>query len=267
MRGFSSFYGSMRGVRFLGLPMISRLPLCLRFFALVSCCSEAVMRHDKGFSDGRRPPGFRPADIEKPMDPSEPLDAVSSIDFSLCIFFLIFSQLEKMCRLQDMVRLMWGWTFTETHSCVDSKKIRLQLSDQLPNLARNLLFFYVNSKFLWFWMFFFVCFHTGIRNPCTISRCSGWRGGRKHGSVHGEHTSGVCMSARRDAFGLWSCGPGFDPHFHSLLTSLCSLEFFIDIKLDDMYHCVSPKTGLLPLCSSGSEKRLEVMNIMIVIWC
>ena len=64
------------------------------------------------------------------------------------------------------------------------------------------------------------------------------------------------MSARRDAFGLWSCGPGFDPHFHSLLTSLCSLEFFIDIKLDDMYHCVSPKTGLLPLCSSGSEKRL-----------
>jgi len=49
MRGFSSFYGSMRG-------------LCVCVFALVSCYSEAVMRYDKGFSEGRRPPGFRPAD-------------------------------------------------------------------------------------------------------------------------------------------------------------------------------------------------------------
>lgn len=38
------------------------------------------------------------------------------------------------------------------------------------------------------------------------------RRGRKHGNVHGDWLNLVCMSARPDAFGLWTRGPGFDAH-------------------------------------------------------
>jgi len=50
-----------------------------------------------------------------------------------------------------------------------------------------------------------------LYDPCTISRCSGWW--TQEGSmVVCTETNMVCMSARFDALGLWSCGPGFDLH-------------------------------------------------------
>lgn len=51
----------MRGFLLLDLPIVSRSSFRSRS-GLDLAVWGAVMRHDKGFSEGRRPPGFRPAD-------------------------------------------------------------------------------------------------------------------------------------------------------------------------------------------------------------